>query len=82
VQFFGKANGTVMELGCVPLGIAAALLVAAGFVVRRTPRPRVGVCRKCGYELAGLPVGASHCPECGADLTGVERTLMPARTVV
>src|SRR4051812_46274060 len=26
------------------------------------------VCRKCGFDLTGLPVTSSNCPECGSDL--------------
>ena len=27
------------------------------------------ICRKCGFDLVGLPQGVSRCSECGADLT-------------
>lgn len=33
--------------------------------LRELFRRRAGVCRKCGYDLAGLAVG-TRCPECGA----------------
>src|SRR3954468_14250449 len=26
------------------------------------------VCRKCGFDLTGLPVTSTNCPECGSDL--------------
>src|SRR5687767_8607470 len=26
------------------------------------------LCRRCGYDLSGLPLGTAACPECGADL--------------
>jgi len=47
------------------LGAIGGLLACAGFWGIRTPR---GHCRKCEYDLRGLPAGASVCPECGAKL--------------
>src|SRR3954468_8599598 len=26
------------------------------------------VCRRCGFDLTGLPVTSTNCPECGSDL--------------
>ncbi len=28
------------------------------------------ICRKCGYDLHGLPDSTGRCPECGSDLSG------------
>lgn len=45
-----------------------ALLLAWGALAiwsRRDPRPRLGQCAACGYQLAGL----SPCPECGQELS-------------
>lgn len=55
------------------LGIPAALTGATAMVARRRRRP--GACRNCGYELAGLPIGAGArspalCPECGTAVEG------------
>lgn len=47
------------------LGALGGLLASAGLWSIRTPR---GHCRKCEYDLRGLPAGASVCPECGAKL--------------
>jgi hypothetical protein len=42
---------------------AAALAAPAGWLWWRGSR-RAGRCRRCGYDLSGLPVTAA-CPECG-----------------
>jgi len=48
--------------------LAWVLLVSAG-ALRRWRRRRRGQCAQCGYDAAGLPVGAV-CPECGAGAAG------------
>src|SRR4051794_19556596 len=52
-------------LPAVALVAAFALLVWAlcGRRVDRHP-----VCRRCRYDLSGLPAGVTLCSECGADL--------------
>ena len=63
-----RRPGGVVEVGIVPLAGAAAVLLAAALIVRRTPRPRRGLCPVCRYNLRGLPPDAATCPECGADI--------------
>src|SRR5688500_12979417 len=50
--------------------VPALLLVAAAALLRVGLRGRRvddhPVCRKCGFDLFGLPPEASNCPECGA----------------
>jgi hypothetical protein len=49
------------------MGVAGALLVRAGRRGRRVgDHP---VCRRCGFDLFGLPEDRKICPECGGDLT-------------
>ncbi len=44
--------------------IAGGALVAVGLRGRRVgDHPH---CRRCGFDLHGLPVGFGRCPECGA----------------
>lgn len=68
------ARGTV--LNTLVYASALALLVLAtrfGIAwVRLRRRLALGRCRACGYDCAGLAVGAV-CPECGAKRSGVER---------
>jgi hypothetical protein len=54
------------------LGAAGGVLMCAGFWGIRAPQ---GHCRKCEYDLVGLPVGASVCPECGAKLPAASAPL-------
>src|SRR5687768_8185792 len=58
-----------MELVVIPL----ALLLIAGMLLRRGWGGRtIGdhpVCRRCGFDLFGLPEGGEICSECGADVT-------------
>src|SRR4051794_6849027 len=58
--------------------LASTLLILFGFVTgavlvyRGLRGTRVGnqpVCRRCQYDLRGLPAEARVCPECGAALT-------------
>jgi len=50
----------------LPLGLAASLIFRGlrGFRVGTHP-----VCRRCGYDLFGQPVGTVICGECGSSLT-------------
>lgn len=47
------------------LGALGGGLMCAGLWGIRAPK---GHCRKCEYDLRGLPAGAGVCPECGATL--------------
>lgn len=52
----------------IPASLFALLLFA---LVRSLRRQRVDdhpVCRRCGFDLTGRPVGSSVCSECGSDL--------------
>lgn len=53
----------VVALGLVPLGATLIVLGCRGRRVGDAPH-----CRKCGYNLTGLPSEA--CPECGSSCTG------------
>jgi predicted nucleic acid-binding Zn ribbon protein len=64
---------TTLNLSIAVL-ILPALLLVAGIVltVRGLRGRRVDDhphCRKCGFDLIGLPEGVNRCSECGADLT-------------
>lgn len=56
----------------LPLWMPFALLCACPVIVgvrgelRRRRRSRLGLCRRCGYDLTGNVTG--RCPECGWDL--------------
>lgn len=61
------ALGVVMLL--IPL--ALTLLLLRGAATGRSDDDPTRVCRRCGYEMIGLP--QKRCPECGA-LTGFTRS--------
>lgn len=51
---------------------AIALLIGAGLTLIGLRGRRVDdhpICRRCGFDLIGLPSGSDTCSECGADLT-------------
>ena len=57
------AVGDIWYAG-IPLWTPAALCVAGAWIGRRLGGWRgEGVCRRCGYDVSGLPKGV--CPECG-----------------
>jgi hypothetical protein len=43
-------------------GTLPAVSLVRLHLLRRKRRPRVGVCRRCGYDLRATP---ERCPECG-----------------
>ena len=49
------------------LAAAASGLIAALAIRRGMNRAAAG-CANCGYSLAGLPVDAAACPECGGKI--------------
>ncbi|MGH7131407.1 MAG: hypothetical protein ACREJO_05630 [Phycisphaerales bacterium] len=58
-------NVILWPIALVGLGSGAGLLQWDRYARRR--RAMAGHCRKCGYDLAGLPRGTgAPCPECGA----------------
>lgn len=70
-QHPGGVAGTTRVTGGVP-GIAMnAILMGSIFLawlhlaIVPDPTPSDRVCQSCGYDLAGLPADAEHCPECG-----------------
>ena len=63
-SFDAKGFGVNFNVWSVPAvvgGVGIAVLLWSGRVMRRV---RAGCCKGCGYDLAGLGVGAV-CPECG-----------------
>ena len=59
------------------VALASALLLAWGRRGRKVnDHP---ICRKCGFDLFGLPPGAATCSECGADLRR-RRAILPGAT--
>jgi hypothetical protein len=42
--------------------------IAAAMIRRHKKGNAAGVCAGCGYALAGLPVDAAACPECGGKI--------------
>ncbi len=67
----GRSNR--MHRLILPMWFTSLLLVAYPIValvreIRRRRRRRHGFCRKCGYNLTGLP--EPRCPECGTPFGG------------
>ena len=62
--------------------IAGAGLLGAIFLVVACRGRRVGdhpFCRKCGFDLFGLPERSRACPECGGDLAARRATVVGMR---
>jgi hypothetical protein len=77
-----------MEMTFAPFAVLAPLVVAVmgvygPMLIRRGLRGRrVGdhpVCRKCGFDLFGLPADQKVCPECGGDLAAQRAVLIGHR---
>lgn len=51
--------------GRVPLWLPLIACAASAWYLGRRERRHVSRCAICGYDLAGLPEGATSCPECG-----------------
>ena len=56
---------------------AGALLLWRGLRGRRTDDHPL--CRRCRFDLTGLPASSANCPECGADLTAARATVVGHR---
>jgi hypothetical protein len=61
-----------LTVSTIPALVAGALLlVALTLIIWAWRGKRIDghpVCRRCEYDLFGLPAGVPRCPECGADL--------------
>ena len=69
--FFAMVIGT--SLAVWSFGPGLALL----FLTRRLQlRGYFATCRKCAYDLRGLPPDTKHCPECGARIPERHRALI------
>lgn len=82
------AEGLLMRqptAACIGLGSAAlavwfpaVLLLSVSTGKWGTMCRWPGVCRECGYQLAGVPMGAANCPECGL---AIDESLRPAGAI-
>ena len=61
-----------------PLGGAAIMVLLWGLRTRKLDDHPI--CRRCKYDLFGLPADRRQCPECGAELTGVQAVTIGHRT--
>ena len=60
-------NYTAWMIASLLLALAGAAITWLGWRGRRVgDHP---ICRRCGFDLFGLPEGATTCSECGADLS-------------
>lgn len=59
------AESTLLVWSAIACGIAA-LLLCVGIRGRRIDDHPL--CRKCGFDLFGLPTSSGRCPECGREL--------------
>ncbi len=66
VHWHGERDATFVRVELWPSAVLVAIGGAIWLRNRRKARP--GCCAGCGYSLAGLPVGASVCPECGGGI--------------
>ncbi len=69
------AGGAVVAMAYAPEPVPEAVVTGAAgavgslVIVLLLPRVRVGRCRRCDYDFAGItPAAAGKCPECGLDV--------------
>lgn len=82
-----QTDGEYSETGARPLPLSLLVYVTtpvAGAMWFPWKRRRVGRCKGCGYDLAGLPCVAKHvvrCPECGVANAAVVDARTPSLMV-
>jgi hypothetical protein len=61
-----QLSGVLLALSILPLIVATALLILGLRGRRIDDHP---LCRRCGFDLVGLPRTSTVCSECGTDLS-------------
>src|SRR5215208_2333842 len=61
----GNPNYTLTLFTAIACGVTGLMMILARRGRRIDDHP---LCRKCGFDLFGLPGTSHNCPECGRDL--------------